>query len=447
MIDPSHLIPEEDPCLPLMPVQFKDGFMFRHDDTRVEKIRAWPDPAAWVSTDGEDRREGHRPEVDLSALDFRRRPFTYQGLSEAEAWGQVPKEVVRGVIDAHLLRYQWDSLVLFARTPEALSLVAEVPVLAAALAVFDRIQRASVEQPYVAIRKLFETPRGHRRWRAIAGWLDMPPDRAFVRVLRRTVSLPSFPLGVEHILALRDAWASPWGRKLLCHAEQFDRSNIGLLMAAMRVGRLEELRPGLLADSYNDGDDSRVAWRFERYAKSWAVLHPKKPFPRMASGLDLLIAQENLREQISQRYKVDMGPRHPPSETFPPPPVPGAPGIEPLTSAEAMRDEGLIMAHCLTTEARQDSARRKEGFSYSVSLPEGRATVWLVPDGKGGVRLDEVQGHLNSDVPPAVMARVRTWLDDVGDQVAEEWKDAKPVWVDFTEIPPELSWATGEVPF
>jgi len=446
MIDPSHLLPEEDPRIPLMPVQLKGGLLFRYDDTRVERLRCWPNPTAWVSEDGENWRE-HRPEVDLSAVDYRRRPFTYQGLSEASAWSAVPEEVVHGVIDAHLLRHQWASLTLFSKVPEALSLVAEVPLLAAALAVLDRIQQAPVEQPYVSIAKPFEVPRGMRRWRAVAAFLDLPSDRAFVKVLRRTTSLPSFPLGAEHVAALRDAWGSRWGRKLLCHAPGLDRSNIGLLMAAMRVGRLDELRPGLLADTYNDGDDSRVAFRFARFAKSWDVLYPKKSLPKMTSGLDLLIAQEDLRSDVAQRYKVDTGPRHPPSETFPPPPLPGAPGIEPLTSADELREEGQLMAHCLITSEREDSARRREGYGYKLSLPEGRATVWLIPDGKGGVRLDEVQGHLNRDVPPEVMDRVCAWLDGVGDQVAEEWKDAKTAWVEFESVPEELQWATGAMPF
>ena len=446
MIDASHLLPEEDPKTPLMPALFKDGLLRRWDDTRCERLRTWRDPAAWVSDDGENWRE-HRPyDVDLSAVDYRRRPFTYQSLSEVEAWSEVPEEVVHGVIDAHLLRHQWDSLVLFAKVPEALELAAEVPVLAAALAVHDRIRRTPAKQPYIAIRKLFQTPRGHRRWRALAGWLELPPDRAFVNVLRRVVSLPIFPLGVSHILALQDAWSNPWGRKLLCHAERMDRSNIGLLMAAMRVGRLGELRPGLLADTYNDGDDSRVAWRFERYAKSWAVLHPKKPFPRMASGLDLLIAQENLREQISQRYKVDMGPRHPPASTFPPPPVPGAPGIEPLTNAEKLRVEGVALRHCVGSPSMEEGVCRREAFGYRITEP-GRATAWLVPDGKGGVKLEQLRGDLNSDVPPEVTTAVRAWLDEVGDQLDEAWRDARPVWLEFERIPDELAWATGRCPF
>ena len=447
MPEPSHLLPEEDPNIPLMPVLVKDGLLLRWDDTRCERIRPWPAPAAWVSDDGESWRE-HRPEVDLSAVDYRRWPFTYQGLAEASAWVMVPEEVVQGIIDAHLLRHQFDSLRLIAKVPSALSLVPEVPVLAAALAVFDAFQQAPVEEPYVAISKLFQTtPKGMRRWRAIAGWLELPPSRAFVGSLRRIVSVPSFPVGVEHIAALRDAWAHPWGRKLLQHASRLDRSNLGLLMAAMRVGRLEELRPGLLADAFNDGDDSQIAWRWERFAKSWAVLRPDKSLPQMTSGLDLLIAQEDLQQEIAQQYKADTSPRHPPAEGFPPPPLPGAPGIEPLTSAEAMQAEGRALGHCLISASREEAVRRREGYGYSVSLPEGRATAWLVPDGHGGVRLEDVRGELNKPSTQALVAKVQAWFDEAAGEVANEWKDSKSAWVAFERMHDDLKWATGEMPF
>jgi hypothetical protein len=446
MTEFHRLLPDEDPKIPVMPIRIKDGYLYRHRDHQTERLSPWPDPAYWVSDD-ERTWTPHTPVVDLSAVDVRHQPFSWQGFHEAEAWATVPDVVVRSVIDAHLHEHQWDSLVLFATVPEALELCAELPILSAVLAVPHALQRTPSPKPHAAIRELLHAPKGMRRWRAIAGWLNLPPSKAFVNALRRVVSPPVFPVGVEHILALRDAWAHLWGRKLICHCQQLDRSNLGLLMAAMGAGRLHELRPGLLTEAYNQGDDSRIAWRFERLCRSWELLHPGAPLPRIDSAVALLIAEEDLREAVAERYRVDTSPRHPPSDVFPVPPISGVPGIEPLSSADALRGEGQAMAHCLISEANEESVRRREGYGYRVDTPEGRATVWLVPDGNGGVRLEQVRGRLNQEVPAEVMASVKAWFAEMSMEVSEAWRDAKPVRVEFERVPDGLLWATGGCPF
>jgi len=450
--EPQLLLPETEPLdqqAHEMAVRTRNGLLYRYGEGLVQRIRPWPDPKAWESREG-GPWEAVEPWIDLSAADGRYRPFTWQGLEEAELWAAVPQEVVRAVVDGSLQDQQWASLQLMARVPEALELAAEVPVLAGALAVHPLLQQEPVEEPYEAARALFRLPRGMRRWRAIADWLDLSASRAFINVLRRIVFLPHRPLAVEHLLTLREAWQDPWGRKIICHARQFDRNTFDLLCIAMEQGRLTELQPGLLRDGHFDGEQSVVPRRFSRVASSWAVLHPGKPLPRMHSALQLLVQYVDLRASIRERFKLDVRRRLPPRRRFPVPPVAGLPRkIMPLRSPKAMENEGVALLHCIGTPCRIESVRRLEGFAYKIQLPERRATAWISPTGDGSFKLGEVRGPRNKRAPRELVAQVRTWLEDAlaSKGVDEAWRDARSPWLAAGDVPEELAWALEQIPF
>jgi len=159
-----------------------------------------------------------------------------------------------------------------------------------------------------------------------------------------------------------------------------------------------------------------------------------------------MIFEEELRLKISQRFRVDTSQRQPPAETFPPPPLRGTPSIQPLTSAEAMREEGRVMAHCLVSPAREEAVRRLEGYAYRITRP-CRATAWVVP-ADGLFRLEELRSYKNRRVSRVLKSRVESWLEDaLAKGVAKEWESARSPWVEFERVPDELTWATGACPF
>lgn len=92
------------------------------------------------------------------------------------------------------------------------------------------------------------------------------------------------------------------------------------------------------------------------------------------------------------------------------PPFPGIPGkIEPLTSAEALVNEGEEQGNCVASYA----PRVREGttFIYRVLHPE-RATLSIVRNSTpGDWRIGELESKYNTDVRPETEDFVASWLE------------------------------------
>jgi hypothetical protein len=124
---------------------------------------------------------------------------------------------------------------------------------------------------------------------------------------------------------------------------------------------------------------------------------------------DVLVAALNERRELEEVHAEALrgtDEATPPEPPFPPPPIPGNSSIEPLTSAEALWEEGRTMEHC----AGSFVPRVVSGWSYLYRvLTPTRATL-SIDATEDGWRLGQLQGPSNTPVPPETLAAVRRWL-------------------------------------
>lgn len=111
--------------------------------------------------------------------------------------------------------------------------------------------------------------------------------------------------------------------------------------------------------------------------------------------------------------------------TFPEPPLPGmeianennsAYGIFPLKNGFDLLSEGLEMDHCIATYAHDIVEENGWLYAYHVQLPGKPPATILIRSNPlhETSRLEEIRGHNNSPVDPAVKLYVNNWLTKRG---------------------------------
>ena len=434
----------------------KGGKLYRHDALGgVQVIRAWPDPQAWCRHDGGPWK-ALRPWVDLSAASEAHDPITWTSINEMEAFEQVPQEVVQAVVDAHLDRRQWAALQLAARVPAGLDLLRDVPLLGAAMACAWTVKPQPVARPLRSARGLLRQGRGAKTWRRIAAWLGFEGSAALVRTLRRVVVEPSRPWPVDLVVGLRAAWPHPRAKKLLLHADQVDHDVVLLVVRAVAHGVADRLHPGLLASAFNAGKATTVPSHLLDVAGAWQTMRPGRTFPVLRTPEELDGLREELRGEIEARFSLESEEE---PEHFPPPPVPPLPAIRPLGSEDELVAESENMGNCLNEAHWAGWTKRRLGFAYCIDAGgDAKADVWLVPAQRrpGHFRVEEVRGPDNAPPAPACSRLIELWLREherrVGTSatplklVPHAWRSA---WTPRSSrsLPPELSWASDEIPF
>lgn len=115
-------------------------------------------------------------------------------------------------------------------------------------------------------------------------------------------------------------------------------------------------------------------------------------------------------EQYRRRIRQLIDANNHESDLFRSPPFPGIPGqIEPITSAEALVNEGEEQQNCVASYASR--VRQGTTFIYRVLQPE-RATLSIVrPTPFGDWTVGELEGKYNTEVQPETEDLVRNWLD------------------------------------
>ena len=382
------------------------GRVYRFRPDGVTVIDPWPNPRAWTKRNG-GRWLAARPCIDLSAVSPRHAPITWPGQPEQPVYEAIPKHVATAVVDAHLERLQWASLQLAARVPGGLELLQETPVLGAALAAAYCVRPTPVKRPLRSARALLRNAGGMRTWRRVAGWLGFGDSAAMVRLFRRIQVVPDRPLTLAALEGLRQSWGEPLARKRLLHAPRVDRNVLELIALARAAGAVQDLHPALVDAVFNQGESTWLPRRFDQLVRSWPELRPGRAFPvlRSAQALDALHAELSAEVHSQEAIPVE----------FPPPPLPSAPGIEPLTGPEALRAESKVMHNCLDLESWAQGARRCAGYAYRVSVDQQQADIWIAPawsSPAGTFRVLEARGPANAPAPMVCMDRVRSWLHE-----------------------------------
>lgn len=107
---------------------------------------------------------------------------------------------------------------------------------------------------------------------------------------------------------------------------------------------------------------------------------------------------------------------HSPAETevsFPPPWIDAGDidgyRIEPITTADGLRDEGERMHHCVGSYV--PDVARGQAYFYHVSKAGGRVATLQLTRTDSRYDIEEIRGICNADVPGKALAAVKSWVE------------------------------------
>lgn len=281
-------------------------------------------------------------------------------------------------------RRRWSLLCLQARVPGADDLLDSNPVLGWILAnhwVFrdgkGRSNASRVAQRLVG-----------RRQRDILEWLGFESSDCARRIIGR---IPPQHITAENLLYLRNALH--WGivKKAMQHQHTFTLDS--LRMATDPV-LLQRITPNFLSEVTRRSEASSKAHHAWKLAE---LLKLEKNYgfhlPARVRSIEEL---EALRED-SRRFPLALS-----STPYPPPPWPGALGIEPITNGRFLQQEGHEMHHCVVAYDRLITDGRL--FVYKVNQPV-RATLSVRRTTKGW-KFQQIAGVCNKPIDRSIRNEV-----------------------------------------
>ena len=398
------------------------GKLYRFSDDEAVVVKPWPKPQAWRKRAG----QGWTPAAPLIDLSVANGGTNY---GERMAWGQVPKAVRDAVCGAHFAGFQWPTLSMIARCPGSLELAQKEPMIAAMLAVGNRVRPVSVSWLLRSVRTLLKTPDGWKRYQRIHGWLGLDESRSFVRLTRKA-RIDKHRWRLAHWRFIVRLWETKRGRKLLQHLPEVTPEHAELIASLLRLGNAEEvagmLHPKLMKEVLEQGFHAGVWCIAHDLVEVWPLVWPGRPVPliRSIEHLETLRAQANIAydqahrmecgtEQIRRQSVLDaLNAGATPESLFPPPPLAGNGRIQPLLTPTALVREGQTMGHCLRNEHWTLMACMALGFAYHVELNGEVATFWLARDQDSplGFHVEQIQGPHNRKPSDAVITEVLRWF-------------------------------------
>lgn len=392
----------------------KDDKLLMFEDSRVTVLRAWPDPRAWLRTDGQPWR-GCRPGEpilwrigaathprfversicragqldDSDTLGRLRTGLTLRSQAARDFLAHFPERVL-ALAGAPPERH-WHLITLLARVPGADELAEGNLALAHAMASSWVFRPRSESQPFRSARRVVR-----RRRPQIAEWLGFPARPAVVRVLAKV--RPS-ALTVRGLLYLRRTLCSEPIPKALLHLPSLDRCALRIVTDPQLVSHVTH---SFLDDANSDPTEAgleRVAYMLDDILRMAGELGQRLGPLRSVS--ELRRVHDELAESLNRSANEELA-----STIIPPPPVAGTDEIVPLASAAEILVEGREMHHCVASYIRRVAAGQV--YVYRVLAPE-RATLSLRSD-RDGWELDQLQGPGNAAVQHETVQQVQAWL-------------------------------------
>ncbi|MCY2927990.1 MAG: hypothetical protein NTV86_00570 [Planctomycetota bacterium] len=394
---------------------FHNGKLYDFDRHGVTVMRGWPAPLAWRKTRTRPWRMlrprislvPSRPPHSVNPTDSpadeaaeQREARALEAIRKAWEgfWTDVPPEV-RRIVSAFPDR-QWHIFSFLARCGKAAWELAEAnPALAFCLANNWVFHKPAVAQPLRAARALLV-----RKQHQIAGWLGFPPTRSAARILAK---IEPTGLAVGRLLYLRDRMADPETLKTLRHLPRIG-PHLAIILTNQRLLRhvsarfLRELaNPNARPDrrNYYPPSANVSTWLFDTLEMAEA-LHPDfdRKFDSLAelwtANQIFFVQMDELEEEGHENFR------------FPPPPIPGTDAIVPITTPEALAEEGRLQNHCARNYGRRVAAG--ESYFYRVLKPE-RATLSLQFKA-GKWNIGEVKSKGNREVRTETKAFLERWL-------------------------------------
>ncbi len=398
------------------------GKLYRFTTEDAVVVKPWPKPQAWRKRAG----KGWTPAAPLIDLSVANGGTNY---GERMAWGQVPKDVRDAVCRASFAGFQWSSLSMIARCPGALELAQQDPMLAAMLAIGNRVRPVPVSWLHRSVRALLKHPDRRSRLRRIQAWLDVDTSRSFLRLTRKS-NLPGHHWRWHHWKLILDLWAVPRGRKLLQHLPEVTPDHAEFIEVLRRIGTIEQvaemIHPNLMREISDQGIFGGACMIAHDVVGIWPLVWADRPLPlfRDLDHLERVRTEVNLAYEFAHRRELgeeqqrrqavlDALKQGTSAESlFPPPPLAGSDTILPLRTPKALIREGISMGHCLKNDHWKLSACMALGYGYHADHAGERATLWLgrTQETPLGFRIEQIQGPHNHPPSQAMVAHVVLWF-------------------------------------
>lgn len=294
---------------------------------------------------------------------------------------------------------QWPLLVMLRYDENALELAQSNPVLAFSLA-----QKLRGDREMIAALKC-----SHMRQRDLLEVLDLPSSPAAVTLFRKVS--PSSVNGDNWYSLLEVIRRELSGRKSpLFHLPSI---NSGVIEILRHPDASRAVSPGLLEEVSKEQSE-KYRGRVVHIITSTLQMQEEL---RVAAGARRFQSLERLKQthaEVTELYRrrirqlIDANNHE--TEHFRSPPLPGIPGrIEPITSAEALVNEGEEQGNCVASYAAR--VRQGNTFLYRVLEPE-RATLSIVRATPfADWQVGELEGKYNTEVQPETEEFVRNWLE------------------------------------
>ena len=235
------------------------------------------------------------------------------------------------------------------------------PVLAGCLADVNALRalqgRRPLAHPWRALRRHVPRATGWRGRRRLLGWLGLPPERAFLRTLRRVERLSH----VFEVAELARAWAHPRVRKRLLHLPRLCIRRTSLLTRLLPDPALLARLDFRLLASLGEGRDGA------RTLRAVAQLVEL----RQSGGIPLRVPPLRTLDDVERFHRTTFllshWALHRNRDAFPPPPLEGDARVQPLPSWDAIIDEGTLQENCLKHARWAMMAAARLG--YGLTLP------------------------------------------------------------------------------
>jgi hypothetical protein len=237
------------------------------------------------------------------------------------------------------------------------------------------------------------------RQRDMLRWIGFPKTQAWANILAK---IPPADVTLEGLKSLGQVAAQPETEKQLQHLRTINGAVLALVSECRFTGLTTPTLLAELADS-PDAALPQVAFHFLEDIFNLTRRLPnnlgRQPIPNLAALRNRHVV---VREAFEKYFENN------PTETLPPPPLPGIPSIEPLVSANDLILEGCQQHNCVGgyTQWVQDG----RGYIYRVLAPE-RATLSIVKGPDGCWCIDQLKLAWNNPTQPATRQAVQAWLN------------------------------------
>ncbi len=294
--------------------------------------------------------------------------------------------------------HQWPLLLLMRYDESAIELAEQNPALAFLLA-----QRMNGD------RELIRTLNcGSMRQRDILDSLGYPSSSGAVKLLRKTK--PASITG-DNCNVLIDTITAELGRQKsrLSHLQAINTGVLEILSHPQASGAAT---PTLLEEVANDPAENhraRIVHLITNTLRMSFEMNPHHEVPSFSSVKRLREIHDQLSENYRRRIRQLNQVREFDTIQFERPPLPGIPGkIEPITSPEALVEEGEQQGNCVASYASR--VVHGNTFIYRVMEPT-RCTLSIVRDSEGHWKIGELESKFNCEPCSWTEEFVEAWLD------------------------------------